>query len=155
MSSPQPLLRKMRQTSSGLGTDGLLACILLLVAIAVLIGGALRASQAVEERADAAASRIAAVVAQDVARSMEQFDLTLQAVISRHQSPAVQNLSAQSRSSALFDRAQRDPSFSFLNVLDASGGFVAGLPQNESNWAERDYFIELRTHPLSGPYVGR
>ena len=123
-----------------------------------MIGGAgWYALHAADRRADAAASHIAAAVAQDVARSMEQIDLTLQAMISRHQSAAAQDQDAQQRNAQLFERTKRDAYIDLVNVLDAKGGFIAGLPQQPTgnSWGGRDYFAEQRNVSLNHPYVGR
>ena len=81
---------------------------------------------------------------------MDQIDLTLQAVISRHQLAAAH---PQTRNAQLFERAKRDTYVDFINILDANGGFVAGLPQQQaaSSWAGRDYFIEQRSASASNP----
>ncbi len=80
------------------------------------------------QQADAAASQLADARRQDVAHTLEQVDLTLKAVIGRHQSAEDQTLGVQSRNAPLFKRAQSDPYFAFINVLDENGGFVAGMP---------------------------
>ena len=97
---------------------------------------------------------MATAMAQDVARGMEQIDLTLQAVISRHQLTAAH---PQTRNAQLFERAKRDTYVDFINILDANGGFVAGLPQQQAanSWAGRDYFIEQRSASASNLLIGR
>jgi signal transduction histidine kinase/CheY-like chemotaxis protein/HPt (histidine-containing phosphotransfer) domain-containing protein len=127
---------------------------LLLLGIALIGATAWQALHAADRRAEASASRMATAMAQDVARGMEQIDLTLQAVISRHQLTAAH---PQQRNVQLFERTKRDTYVDFINILDANGGFVAGLPpqQAANSWAGRDYFIEQRSASASNPFIGR
>jgi signal transduction histidine kinase/DNA-binding NarL/FixJ family response regulator len=154
MVSPQLPPRRMRWSWSWLRTEKVLPYALIGVTGLVIVG-LMWVLRPTTQQTDATASRLAAAVAQDVARSMDQFDRTLQAVISRHQSPALQNLGAQARNTPLFERAQRDSYFAFINVLGEDGGFIAGLPQNDNHWNEREYFIEQRNRSVSDFYIAR
>jgi signal transduction histidine kinase/DNA-binding response OmpR family regulator len=154
MRSPQASLNRMCSLRPRWGAEAALPYVPLLLGALIVGVGGWYALHAEHRRAGAAASHMAAAVAQDVARGMDQIDLTLQAVISRHQLTAAH---PQTRNAQLFERAKRDTYVDFINILDASGGFVAGLPQQQAanSWAGRDYFIEQRSASASSPFIGR
>ena len=128
---------------------------LLLLFSGLMIAGAVWEQQrSADQNSEAIVSRLAASAAQDVAASMEQFDRTLQAVLGRHQSPELQNQDPLARNAALFGRIQREPYFAFINVLDAKGKPLASLPQNDNNWADRDYFKVLQNCHIDSLFIG-
>jgi len=128
----------------------------LLLATAVIIAWAIFSQyQARMQRIDAMAARIANAAAQDVEAAIEQFDRTLQAIVSRQQSPALQGVDAQARNAALFERVQREPYFAFIDVLDERGRSIAGLPRRDRDWSDQDYFRVLERHAGDAPYIGR
>ena len=101
-----------------------------------------------------AATLMAASAAQNVARSLEQFDRRLLAVIDQHQSFQVQSLDAQARNAANFEALQREPYFGFVDVVDKDGLAVAGRPRDANNWSERDYFAALQHNRRDSIFIG-
>ena len=150
MRSLRASLNRMCSSRPRRGAEGALSSVPLLVG-ALMVGGA-GGMRSTPKTGGPTRRRphMAAAVAQDVARGMDQIDLTLQAVISRHQSRPPR---PQTRNAQLFERAKRDTYVDFINILDANGGFVAGLPQQQAanSWAGRDYFIEQRSASASNP----
>ena len=156
MESLQLPSRGMRWLWSWLRTEGALLPYVLILLAGLMAGGVVWAAhRSSRQQADAAASQLAEALAQDVAHTLGQVDLTLKAVIGRHQSAEDQTLGVQSRNSPLFKRAQSDPYFAFINVLDENGGFVAGLPTNDSHWNDRDYFRDQQNLSLHDFSIGR
>ncbi len=151
--------RMKRWPPPSLTTKMLLVCAAGLTLAFVVICGflALEAGRDAERLADATATRLAAVVEQDVARSVELFDLTLQTTIALLQSPAIMGLGPEQRNLALFGAAPRDRYVAFVNVLDENGDVAAGLPVEEhtTNWASRDYFNALRRSEANGIFIGK
>jgi hypothetical protein len=105
MRSLQASLNRICSFRPRWGAEGALPYVPLLLGALIVGVGGWYALHAEHRRADAAASHMAAAVAQDVARGMDQMDLTLQAVISRHQLTAAH---PQTRNAQLFERAKRD-----------------------------------------------
>ena len=97
---------------------------------------------------------MAASAAQNIARSLEQFDRRLLAVIDQHQSFQVQSLDAQARNAANFEALQREPYFGFVDVVDKDGLAVAGRPRDANNWSERDYFAALQHNRRDSIFIG-
>jgi signal transduction histidine kinase/DNA-binding response OmpR family regulator len=157
MSSLPALLKRWSPPSPA--TKTLLACAAGLTLAFVVLCGLLaaEANRDAERLADVMAARLAAVVEQDVARSVELFDHTLQTAIELFQSPATAGLSPEQRNRVLFAAAARDRYVAFANVLDENGDVTAGLPVDEhaTNWSSRDYFSALRRNEANGIYIGR
>jgi hypothetical protein len=149
--SPQ---RMMRWLWSCLRADAALPYLVWLAA-GVIIGSAIWAtSQPKTERTETSAPVMAASAAQNVARSLEQFDRRLLAVIDQHQSSQVQNLDAQARNASNFEGLQREPYFGFVDVVDRYGQAVAGRPRDANNWSERDYFVALQHNRRDSIFIG-
>ena len=125
----------------------------------VLICGflALAAGRDSDRLADATATRLAAMVEQDVGRNVELFDLTLRTAIELLQSPAFGGLGPEQRNRLLFAGAPHDRYVAFVDMLDENGDVTAGSPvaEHASNWSSRDYFIAQRRGNGSGIYIGR
>lgn len=155
MSSSQTLPRTARWSTSALRPDDIVGYALLLATVVLIAWAVFSQYQAKVQRVDALAARLAGAAAQDVTATIEQFDRTLQAIVSRHQSPALQSLDAQARNAALFERVQREPYFAFIDVLDEKGHSIAGLPHRDRDWSEQDYFKVLERQGGDAPYIGR
>lgn len=157
MSLPLPSPRRMRRLWSWSATERGLACAMLLLATALFVGAMQHARWSAEQQADATASHLAATVQQDVARNLELLDLTLRATIGGLELPAIQALSTETRSQLLFDRTPRDRYVSFIEALNEKGDVIAASPppQYGENWANRDYFIALRSGTADELFIGR
>jgi len=136
----------------------LICCALATLSIFALSGWMLwDAREDATRQADRAAGNIASAVEQDVARNIELFDLSLQAVIDGLQLPGIRELSAEMRHRVLFDRSASARYLAFINALDANGGVIADSQQTQypANWSGRDYFIAHRRDASLGIYIGR
>ncbi len=65
------------------------------------------------------------MIAQDIARTIEQIDQTLRTVIGGRQSPHTGDITPQERYALLAGRAPRDRYISFIDVI---GGMAAFWP---------------------------
>jgi diguanylate cyclase (GGDEF)-like protein len=106
-----------------------------------------------------AAMNIAALAEQDVARTLELYDLSLQAVIEGINDPDVMRLEPRLRQKALFDTSSTAQGLGALVVLDESGSIAldsrSAIPR-AGKFGDREYFIIHRDSPRSiGLYVSR
>ncbi len=150
-------LRRMRRVLAWFGTEHG-ALILILATLAVIIGVVWHsADRAAERQAGETASRIAAALAYDVGRNVEQFGFTLQTATAGRQSPATLSLSPQERNLLLLERVPPDRYIDFVEVLDAEGNVLASAPvrPEANNWARRDYFIAQRATSANEAFIGR
>jgi signal transduction histidine kinase/DNA-binding NarL/FixJ family response regulator len=151
-------LHRARRGWSWLATPkaALFGLLILLVSITGLVAW-WRLDVYAEDQAKAAASRGATMVAQDVARTIEQIDQTLQTVIGGRQAPQSSDIPPQERRALLAERTPRDRYVSFIDVIGADGGILASTRpgQELKNWSDRDYFWAQRNGAPSGPYIGR
>jgi len=107
---------------------------------------------------DRAAANIVAVVEQDIARSIENFDLSLLGVIRGLSEPEVTPLTGRARSLALFDNAATAPYLNAIVVLDQTGKVAEDSRQGFSgvnDFSDRDYFKVHKENPNAGMYISR
>jgi Cache domain len=149
---PNLLLQTRHWIWLRLRPDAALTSLFLLAALG--IGWIVWDGHQARARADATASDVATLAAQDVARSLEQFDRALLAVIYRHQSLGSQDLDAQARNAPTFEALQQEPYFAFVDIVDKNGQAIAGLPRNTNNWSDRDYFGALEHSFQSNLFIG-
>lgn len=93
----------------------------------------------------------------DVARNIEHYDLSLQAVVDGVNDPELINASARVRALALFDRAANATYLGSFVVLDAQGNVALDARDELSksaNFSSRDFFIAHKTNPAVGLYIG-
>ena len=157
---PMPQLRRRPvERRPALRTKTVLICCALATLSAFMLCGWMLsdAREDATRQADQAAGNIAAAVEQDVARNIELFDLSLQAVIDGLQLPGIGELSAEMRHRVLFDRSASARYLAFINALDATGSVIADSQQTQypTNWSSRDYFIAHRRDASLGIYIGR
>jgi hypothetical protein len=146
--------RMMRWLWSCLRSEASLPYLVWLAA-GIIIGSAAWAdSQPEPGRPETPPPFMAASAAQNVARSLEQFDRRLLAVIDQHQSSQIQNLDAQARNASNFEALQREPYFGFVDVVDKYGQAVASRPRDANNWSERDYFAALQHNRRDSIFIG-
>ncbi len=104
------------------------------------------------------AHNIGASVAQDVARSVEVYDLSLQAVVQGLQTPGLKALDPELRQMILFDRAAKAPYLGFINAIDETGTVIADSrfpTPRAGNWSTRDYFTAQRNDVRDQLFIGR
>ena len=146
--------RTMSSLLSRVRLDVALPYLFFLLAASTIVVAMVVQLRFADQKSDATTTRLAAAAAQDIAGTLEQFDRTLQAMITRQQAPELQNQDVRARNSPLFERIQREPYFAFIDVLDQKGNSVAGLPQDSNNWSNQDYFRALQNSHLDKLYIG-
>ncbi|MBV9860976.1 MAG: GGDEF domain-containing protein [Alphaproteobacteria bacterium] len=102
------------------------------------------------------ASNIARALDQEIARNVELYHLSLQAVRDGLRTPGVAELSPALRNLVLFDRAATARYLGSLLVLDAAGNIVidsASPIPRKGNFSDRDYFRFHRDNPDPGLHI--
>jgi diguanylate cyclase (GGDEF)-like protein len=151
-----PAKREATREGSGKGlvlATGLGLAAICLVFAAVLYDDYLE----VRARAILQASNIAALADQDIARNIELYNLSIQAVIDGVSDPDVMRQPAAIRQAILFDRSATARGMGSLLVLDETGTIIIDSASRESrsgNFADRDYFLVHKTERTdSGLYI--
>ena len=130
-------LRTARRRLSWLATGRAAASIfLILIVLGVGLVAWWQLDTLAEDQAHATAARAAAMLSQDVSRTVEQIDLTLQTVIGGRQAPQSADIAAPERYALLAERAPRDRHIGFIDVIGADGGILASTRpgQELKNW---------------------
>jgi len=93
---------------------------------------------------------LATSIDSDIGRTIEQYDLSLRAVVSGINTPELRQLSREMRQLILFDKAASSSQFGAIQVFDADGNLTieAGtLDPPHENRAHEDFF---KAHKLDG-----
>ncbi len=100
-------------------------------------------------------SNLAQAIAQDIARSFEVYDLSLQGVLAALEEPRLSTLDPTLRKLALFDRAADARYMNRIFLLDANGNVTEDSRGGTSTdtFTDRDYFKVHRDRPDEGMYV--
>lgn len=138
---------------------GIIVCGALLLALIWLFG----ARVLYESRKDAYlhatenAHNLVLLLERDVARNIELYDLSLQAVVDGVNDPHIMALDPAIRSKVLFDRAATGKYLGTIYVMNEHGDIVLDShfphPPPVANFAYRDYFAYQRDHPQGGLYI--
>jgi diguanylate cyclase (GGDEF)-like protein len=107
-------------------------------------------------RAQDAARNTMLVIERDIARNIQIYDLSLQAVVEGVHDPRVKALPADIYRGYLFDRAANAEYLGAVFVLDAAGNVVIDSRKDRpvaANLADRDYFAVHRDHRDAGLFV--
>lgn len=103
-------------------------------------------------------SRNLAIFAEnDVARNIELYDLSLQAVVDGMNDPELMKGSPRLRAKALFDRAASATYLGSFVVLDTQGNVVLDARDefpHSANFSTQDFFAVHKTNPNAGLYIG-
>jgi len=127
--------------------------IFILAAVVVLDG-----RRDTERQAAQAADNVAAAMAQDIARNIELYDLSVQAVAHGLQFPGILTIDPDLRQMILFDRATNARHLGFINVLNEAGDVTLdsrSKTPRPANFAGRDYFQFHRRDAGDQLYIGR
>ena len=98
------------------------------------------------------------VIERDIARNIELYDLSLQAVVDGVADPQVMALPPKIRSEVLFDRAASGKYLGSIFVMNERGDVVLDsrfIPARVGNFADRDYFTFQRDNGNAGLYISR
>lgn len=105
------------------------------------------------------AENIAALIERDIARNIELYDLSLQAVAESVRDPEVMALPPRLKQMAVFDRATNAPGLGAMVVLDKNGQIILDSyqsPPRAGNFGDREYFTFQRDTPnADGLYFSR
>lgn len=94
-----------------------------------------------------AAANVATLAQQTIARDIELYDLSLQAVLDGVNDPDILYQEPGLRQKILFDRSATAPGLGAIVALDAAGNISLdsqGYPPREGNFADREYFTAHR-----------
>ncbi|MDX7953976.1 PAS domain-containing protein, partial [Lichenihabitans sp. Uapishka_5] len=94
-------------------------------------------------------------LSQDISRTIEVYDLSLQAVVDGLAEPGLQNLSLRFQDLVLFDRAASAKDLGAILVLDRDGKVVRGSKPAAigADLADREYFQAQKVAPDRGLFV--
>ncbi|MFM0631023.1 sensor domain-containing diguanylate cyclase [Paraburkholderia xenovorans] len=98
------------------------------------------------------------VIERDIARNIELYDLSLQAVADEVVDPQVMALPPRIRSGVLFDRAASGKYLGSIFVMSERGDIVLDsrfIPARVGNFADRDYFSFHRDSGNTGLYISK
>ncbi|MFL9861707.1 sensor domain-containing diguanylate cyclase [Paraburkholderia madseniana] len=98
------------------------------------------------------------VIERDIARNIELYDLSLQAVVDGVADPQMMALPPKIRSAVLFDRAASGKYLGSIFVMNERGDIVVDsrfIPSRVGNFADRDYFTVHRDSGNAGLYISR
>jgi diguanylate cyclase (GGDEF)-like protein len=107
-------------------------------------------------QAELAARNLVSSLGNDIARNIELFDLSLQAVVEGLRNPQVMSLSPELRQLILFDRSTTAKNIGSLLVLDRDGKVLIesrSTSPRDTNYAARPYFQFHREHPKAGLHI--
>ena len=110
------------------------------------------------EKARQASENLVATIAADIARNIELYDLSLQAVADNLRHPEINRVSKDLRQLILFDRAATAKHLGSIRVLDTTGHVVLDsrtIDVPSIDFSEGDYFKIHRENAGVGLYVGR
>jgi diguanylate cyclase (GGDEF)-like protein len=101
-------------------------------------------------------ANLVSIISNDVARSVELYNLSLQAVVDGAESPQVMALPAELRRRVLFDRATTAANLGGAYLLGRMGQVLAENDRDQprtGGFADRDYFIAQQQSPGAGLFV--
>ncbi|WP_284247023.1 sensor domain-containing diguanylate cyclase, partial [Methylobacterium haplocladii] len=110
------------------------------------------------DKAEQTSRNLLQVIARDIARNAEIFDLSLQAVVDNLRVPGVDGLDPAIRQLVLFDRAATAQDMGVMLVIDERGDIAidaGAFPPRKGNYADRDYFRAHKDRAGLGLYIGR
>lgn len=105
-----------------------------------------------------AATNLVATIANDIARNIELYDLSLQAVIYGLKQPEIDKLNPDLRTLVLFDRAATAKDLGAILVLDKDGNVTIDsrfAQPRAANYAQRDFFQVHQQRADAGLYISR
>jgi diguanylate cyclase (GGDEF)-like protein len=162
---PATVLRKRRIRSrwTAVGMASTLSHHPLLAGVAGTVAAVLMASlslvtlyqgrQGVLDHAHETSANLVAILSSDLARNVEIYNLSLNAMVEGAQNPAMMGLSPALRRQILFDRATAAAYITGAYVLDAHGKVTAvskDVPFPAGSFADREYFYAQQGSPSTG-----
>ena len=110
------------------------------------------------EKASQASINVVATIGADIARNIELYDLSLQAVVDGLKLPQINQVNKDVRQLILFNRATAAKHQGAIRVLDAVGTVIgdsrSGLTETD-NFFDRDYFQIHKQNANAGLYISK
>jgi diguanylate cyclase (GGDEF)-like protein len=110
------------------------------------------------ERVEQTSQNLLQVLERDIARNIEIYGLSLEAVVDGLQNPQVMQADPALRQMILFDRATTAKDMGVLLVVDENGDSVVdarSFPPRKVNYADRDYFQAHKADANLGLHISR
>lgn len=132
-----------------------------ILAVATIAG--LQDRQATWDRAVRSLGSLRTTVSNDIARTIEQYDLSLRGAVEALAIPGIDELAPDIRKNLLFDRSAGAEYLGAIVIMDADGRIVedsASITPRQGNYSDRDYFRVQKDDTstglyLSAPFEGR
>ncbi|WP_274617339.1 PDC sensor domain-containing protein, partial [Ralstonia solanacearum] len=109
-------------------------------------------------RARDSADNVSLILQRDIARNLEVYELSMQAVIDGVRDPAILALPPNIRQLVLFDRSTNAQDLGSLLVTDADGNVVIdsrSVPPRRIHLSDRDYFKVHQQSADTGLYLSK
>lgn len=130
-----------------------------LVAAALCAVGAvmlLEMRREIDERSKLGAGGVVTLMARDIARNIELYDLSLRASVDGMKDPRVREAEPDLRRMILFDRAATARNFGLIAIVDAEGNpTLTSRPAAPFDTRDRDYFQQHRADASPDLRVGK
>ncbi|MCJ2128684.1 sensor domain-containing diguanylate cyclase [Methylobacterium sp. E-045] len=110
------------------------------------------------DKAEQTSRNLLQVIERDIARNVEIFDLSINAVVENLRTPGLETLDPRMRQLVLFDRAATARDMGVMLVLNDRGEIIddaGAMPPRKGNYADREYFQAQRLRADRGVYIGR
>lgn len=131
--------------------------------VALVVGGFCAASammlyelrQSTRTQAVSSETSVLNVLSQDIARNVEVYDLSLQAVADGLKEPELTTLSPHLQDALLYDRAASAKDLGAILVLDRDGRVVRGSRREAvgADLGDREYFLAQKAAPDQGLFI--
>jgi diguanylate cyclase (GGDEF)-like protein len=131
----------------------LASIVILVTTVLVLVAG----RQEALSKARVTSANVAAALARDLARNLEIYDLSLQAVVDGMSDASILSLPPELRRQILFDRSTTAPYVTGIYAIDEHGRMVQGRARTlpTLNFADREYFQVHRARADLGLYISQ
>lgn len=153
--APNHLPPRQRSYAFRLAGLGLTVTIGFLVVFALVLASSRERDR---EQAQMAAANIVSTIVSEIERTLEFYDLSLQAVADGVKLPEYKELSPSLRQVVLFDRAATARDLGSISILDQNGVVTIDsrtLTPAAENHAEKDFFVVQKKNPRAGLYLSR
>lgn len=155
--------RKTHWTSEPISANGLMALSLSVALGFCAICGAVlwQERRSAWDHAGQTISNLVAAINSDIARNIEQYDLSLHGVIEGLKLPEIDQVSPRTRQAILFDTSAGAKYLGAIRVLNERGdvievGNVIGPPRpGPTSFSNHDLFLIHKNNPDAGLYISR
>lgn len=110
----------------------------------------------IDERAKVTARSLVTLMARDIARNVELYDLSLRGIVDGMKEQRVREADPELRHIILFDRAATATNFGLIALLDSEGGpILTSRPMAPFNARDREYFQHHLRDPSPDLFIGK